>query len=58
MQCSFREPLYLDSDNLPAVLTSGQFERLWDSKGYKKLGAFFWPDYWSLSPHLPSLSKR
>ncbi|CAH7688047.1 hypothetical protein PPACK8108_LOCUS22946 [Phakopsora pachyrhizi] len=40
------EPLYLDSDNLTAVLEPGTIESLCKSKGYKKLGALFWPDYW------------
>ncbi|OAV96985.1 hypothetical protein PTTG_00082 [Puccinia triticina 1-1 BBBD Race 1] len=51
--CSFREPLYLDSDNLPAVLEPGTLESLWESKGYKKLGALFWPDYWKTHADVP-----
>ncbi|EFP86879.1 hypothetical protein PGT21_029178 [Puccinia graminis f. sp. tritici] len=50
---SFREPLYLDSDNLPAVLEPGTIESLWESKGYKKLGALFWPDYWKTHADVP-----
>ncbi|MBW0500979.1 hypothetical protein O181_040694 [Austropuccinia psidii MF-1] len=51
--CSFREPLYLDSDNLPAVLEPGVIESLWQSKGYQKLGALFWPDYWKTHADVP-----
>ncbi|KNF06571.1 hypothetical protein PSTG_00444 [Puccinia striiformis f. sp. tritici PST-78] len=51
--CSFREPLYLDSDNLPAVLEPGTLESLWESKGYQKLGALFWPDYWKTHADVP-----
>lgn len=53
VSCSFREPLYLDSDNLPAILEPGVIESLWDSKGYKKLGALFWPDYWKTHADVP-----
>ena len=34
--------LMLDSDNLPLVNP----ETLFESKGYKKHGNLFWPDYW------------
>ncbi|KAG0143192.1 hypothetical protein CROQUDRAFT_661603 [Cronartium quercuum f. sp. fusiforme G11] len=51
--CSFMEPLYLDSDNLPALLEPGQLESLWESKAYKKLGAIFWPDYWKTHADVP-----
>ncbi|KAI8445597.1 mannosyltransferase putative-domain-containing protein [Phakopsora pachyrhizi] len=51
--CSFREPLYLDSDNLPAVMEPGTIESLWETKGYKKLGALFWPDYWKTHSDSP-----
>lgn len=53
VMCSFREPLYLDSDNLPALLKPGQLENLWESKAYKKLGALFWPDYWKTHADVP-----
>lgn len=53
VKSNFREPLYLDSDNLPAILEPGAIESLWESKGYKKLGALFWPDYWKTHADVP-----
>lgn len=37
--------LYLDSDNIPALSLVGE-GNIFDSLAYKRLGAFFWPDYW------------
>lgn len=39
---SFKEVLYLDSDNLSA--TDPTF--LFDTPEYKSTGALFWPDFW------------
>lgn len=39
---SFREILYLDSDNAPTRDPSYLFH----SKGYTETGAIFWPDFW------------
>jgi hypothetical protein len=39
---SFKEILYLDSDNLPATDPSFLFE----TEEYKSTGALFWPDFW------------
>lgn len=49
LQSAFREVLFLDSDNYPAA----NVETLFQSKAYKRLGAFFWPDYWKESPVNP-----
>ncbi|CAH7668598.1 mannosyltransferase putative-domain-containing protein [Phakopsora pachyrhizi] len=54
VSCLFRESLYLHSDNLPAVLEPGTIESLCKSKGYKKLGALFWPDYWKTHGDVPN----
>lgn len=39
---SFKEILYLDSDNLPAQDPTFLFE----TKEFKNTGALFWPDFW------------
>ncbi|ORE11301.1 hypothetical protein BCV72DRAFT_192534, partial [Rhizopus microsporus var. microsporus] len=39
---SFKEILYLDSDNIPARDPTFLF----DTPEYKKTGALFWPDFW------------
>jgi hypothetical protein len=39
---SFKELLYLDSDNLPAHDPTFLF----DTPEYKSTGALFWPDFW------------
>lgn len=49
IESSFREVLFLDSDNFPAADLSPLFE----SKAYHRLGAYFWPDYWKESPINP-----
>ncbi|GAA6057560.1 hypothetical protein NBRC10513_006572 [Rhodotorula toruloides] len=66
IRSSFREVLYLDSDNIPAASllplelwsnsTQGEASRpagLWEAKAYKRLGAMFWPDYWRTHPINP-----
>ncbi|ORY88796.1 mannosyltransferase putative-domain-containing protein [Leucosporidium creatinivorum] len=42
VQSSFDELLYLDSDAIP----SKNVESLFETKGFKELGAMFWSDYW------------
>lgn len=49
LESSFREVLFLDSDNFPAADLTPLFE----SKAYQRLGATFWPDYWKESPVNP-----
>ncbi|KAH8929995.1 glycosyltransferase family 71 protein [Atractiella rhizophila] len=51
LHSSFRQVLYLDSDNPPADLSA--LLDLWDSKAYKRLGALFWPDYWKTGADNP-----
>lgn len=46
VQSSFDELLYLDSDSLPTE----NVESLFETKGFKELGAMFWSDYWKDSP--------
>ncbi|GEM10957.1 alpha 1,2-mannosyltransferase, glycosyltransferase family 71 protein [Rhodotorula toruloides] len=69
IRSSFREVLYLDSDNIPAGSLlplelwegrNGTEEEeatrpagLWEAKAYKRLGAMFWPDYWRTHPINP-----
>ena len=52
LECSFREVLYLDSDNMPAASLEGP-ESIFDSPGFKRLGVMFWPDYWKTVAHNP-----
>lgn len=42
VQSAFDELLYLDSDSLPVRDVTSLFE----GKGYRKMGAVFWQDYW------------
>ena len=56
IRSSFREVLYLDSDNMPVLpLVTAPFNQttIWDSKAFKRLGAVFWPDYWKTSADNP-----
>lgn len=46
VQSSFDELLYLDSDSLP----TRNVDSLFESKGYRLMGAMFWSDYWKDSP--------
>lgn len=39
LESSFREVVYLDSDNIPVA----PLLEVFDSPGYKRLGAMFWP---------------
>lgn len=39
---SFKEILYLDSDNVPVQDPTFLFE----TEEYKNTGALFWPDFW------------
>lgn len=42
VQASFDEVLYLDSDSMPVR----RVDELFESRGFRALGAMFWSDYW------------
>lgn len=49
LQSSFREIVFMDSDNYPAA----DLTPLFGGKAYQRLGAAFWPDFWKESPVNP-----
>ncbi|GGH11886.1 hypothetical protein FAZ19_00100 [Sphingobacterium alkalisoli] len=49
LHSSFREVLYIDSDNV--CLRDPTY--LFDIPEYNRLGTVFWPDYWITDPHNP-----
>ena len=54
MLSSFREVLFLDSDNVPITNACDLFE----DDAYKKTGAMLWPDFWpaSAAPELQTIT--
>ncbi|KWU42940.1 hypothetical protein RHOSPDRAFT_20358, partial [Rhodotorula sp. JG-1b] len=53
VRSSFREVMFLDSDNVPAAKIRGKPSGIWEGKAYRRLGAMMWPDYWRTQPDNP-----
>ena len=48
----FREVLYLDSDNIPAIDPDHASEGLFRSEAFKHFGLMYWPDFWCANGRL------